>query len=289
MKLFYLTLFFLTSISLRAQDSRLISIQETVEFLASDDLQGRKTGTVYSEKALDFISMKMKKACGKKLKKEKFEIVLGGKDITNATNGYVFLNHKKDSTILISAHYDHLGMGGNLSKSPGKIEVHNGADDNASGVALVIDLVGNLQKEKNHRYNYLIVFFDAHELGLHGSSIFLTYPKHLEKFKTLAAHVNFDMVGRLSAEKPVLKITNSPSLDSSLEKIISIEIAKGAVEKLSELDTQKTYAAGVPCINVSTGIHADYHKPSDDSAYINFEGIQKISDEMLRLILALRI
>lgn len=287
MKYYVLSFILLISFTSTAQKSRLDFVRENIEFLASDELQGRKTGTIYSEMALSFIARQVKASCGKKLKKSKFEILFGGKDVINATNGYVFLNNKKDSTILISAHYDHIGMGGNLSKTPGKIEVHNGADDNASGVALVIDLMKRLQNEKKPKYNYLFVFFDAHEIGLHGSDIFLVDPIDSKQFKSLAMHINFDMVGRLSVDQPVLKITNSSDLDDFIEKTITLPVSKGPIEKLTELDTNKSFEKGIPCMNVSTGIHADYHKPTDDSAYINFEGIITISDEILQLILSL--
>lgn len=280
MKNAFFLLFLVLGIHTIGQSDRLSAIQETVEFLASDELRGRKTGTVYSEQSLDFISKKIKKACGKKLRKQKFEVILGTNAPINATNGYIFFNNKKDSTILISAHYDHIGMGGNLSKTPGKIEIHNGADDNASGVALLIDLASELLKIKVHKYNFMIVFFDAHEIGLFGSKIFMIDLVQDPKNKPIAYQINFDMVGRLNKEEPKIKVTCTPALQEIVDNTITLEHYYGESNMLLKLDTQYATEIGIPCINISTGIHADYHTPSDDAKYINYEGIVTISDQI---------
>lgn len=284
MKNYLIVLFILIGNQIHAQSTRVISIQESIEFLASDDLKGRKTGTKYSKQALDYIAKKVKREVHKKLIIQDFEILIGKNDAIDAANGYIYLNNKKDSTILIGAHYDHIGMGGELSKTPGAISVHNGADDNASGVALLIDLASQLKKNKNHQYNYLIVFYDAHEIGLHGSSLFFDFLKNEKKIKPIAYQFNFDMVGRLNQENPKIKVTCNHNLNCLIENTFTINYYLGEESQLSNLDTKEFYKNGIRCFNISTGIHADYHTPSDDVQYINFEGIEMISNQVLMLI-----
>lgn len=139
-----------------------------------------------------------------------------------------FVDRKSTKTILVGAHIDHLGLGGELSKSPGKNEVHPGADDNASGVAMLIEL-HNYFTEHNSTCNLLFVAYTGHELGLYGSE---HLSKHWKKgWKTLYRVYNFDMIGRMDTLQPkllyssnsdVILMNNSKSFQLTKEKFSTL-------------------------------------------------------------------
>jgi Iap family predicted aminopeptidase len=252
-----------------------------LQTLAHDSLQGRKAGSSYEKKSLDFISKELRSHGKIKLKRQSFYAPISENDSVQCSNGYFFINNKKDQTILISAHYDHIGMGGALSKAPGKIEVHNGADDNASGVTLVFELLNFLPKH----YNYLIVFYSAHEIGLYGSQAFQEI-SNKKKYRKIKAHINFDMVGRLDKTNPTLRLThNFP--DNKIFAYLPIKINYNPVEKLEQFDTRTNVRLGIPCVNISTGLHSDYHQPSDDAQYINYEGLKMLADYVIKFIVTI--
>ena len=255
------------------EDSKIL-----LQTLANDSLQGRKAGSVYEKKSLDFIGKELRVHGKIKLKKQSFYAPIGENDSIQCSNGYFFINNKKDQTIIISAHYDHIGMGGALSKAPGKIEVHNGADDNASGVTLVFELLNFLPDQ----YNYLIVFYSAHEIGLYGSQAFEEISKK-KKFKSVKAHINFDMVGRLDNASPTLRVTHNFDSNKVFE-IRPIKINYNPAEKLELFDTRTNTRSGISCINISTGLHSDYHQPTDDAQYINYDGIRIVAEYVVSLL-----
>lgn len=267
-------------LSIKAQDFSWTTedSKRLLQTLAHDSLQGRKAGSSFEEKSLEFISKELR-AHGKiKLKKQSFFARINENDSMQCNNGYFFINNKRDQTIIISAHYDHIGMGGALSKAPGKIEVHNGADDNASGVALIFELLNFLPKNNN----YLIVFYSAHEIGLHGSQGFQEI-SNKKKYKNIKAHINFDMVGRLDNTNPTLRLThNFP--DNKIFEYLPIKINYNPVEKLEQLDTRTNVRLGIRCVNVSTGLHSDYHQPSDDAQYINYDGLKIVANYVISFI-----
>jgi aminopeptidase-like protein len=129
-------------------------------------------------------------------------------------------------------------------------------------------------------------------LGLYGSAQFAQFvEKKKNKFKSIAAIVNFDMLGRFDNSTRMLKCMRSESLDSLL---ISLPAAKHGIElkiadasRLKSLDTKAFDAKGIPCLNFSTGSHDDYHKTSDDAKFINYHGLMKIHSFILELLLEL--
>jgi hypothetical protein len=249
-----------------------------LQTLAHDSLQGRKAGSLYEIKSLDFISKELR-AHGKiKLKRQSFYAPISANDSIPCSNGYFFINNKKDQTIIISAHYDHIGMGGALSKAPGKIEVHNGADDNASGVTLIFELLNFLPDQ----YNYLIVFYSAHEIGLYGSQAFQEISTK-KKFRQIKAHINLDMVGRLDNANPTLRVTHNLE-DSKIFEKLPVKINYNPIEKLEQFDTRTNARLGVSCINISTGLHSDYHQPTDDAQYINYDGLTTVAHCVISLL-----
>ena len=183
--------------------------------------------------------------------------------------------------ILLGAHYDHLGHGrggDSLARSDEVGQVHNGADDNASGVAAVLG-VGDRLADVERERGVILAFWSGEELGLLGSDDFVERPP--VPTEEIAAYINFDMVGRLREN-----IVNVQAVGSS-------SIWTGLVEELNEpvgltlsfvsdpylpTDVRSLNDADVPSLNFFTGSHEEYHRPTDDADTINYEGIAKIVD-----------
>ncbi|PXY42824.1 hypothetical protein DMB65_02065 [Flavobacterium cheongpyeongense] len=263
--------------------------KEVVYTLADDSLKGRYTGTLEEKKSLNYIELKMKSLSNKiKFERQTFDIKL--KDTTIiSNNGFVFVNNHSSKTIVISSHYDHIGLGGVLSTKFISNQIHNGADDNASGVAMTIGLASELIKLKKPNVNYLFVFYSGHEIGLYGSDAFGYFvKKNTEHFKNIACVINFDMIGRLDPDLKILKCMHSKSADIILNTVqiedFGLKLNFGKEEQLKKLDTFFFYNQGVPCLNFTTGIHLDYHTPTDDAIYINFDGMVQIKKYLLQII-----
>ena len=213
------------------------------------------------------------------------------KDKLESLNVIGFIDNKSSNTVVIGAHFDHLGYGNSSSLSSTK-EIHNGADDNASGVALMIDLAkklspyGPYSNELNEN-NYLFIAFGAEELGLLGSNYFNKYPTlELESINYM---FNFDMVGRLNEENSlaVYGTGTSPIFKQTIKsnntffKFTENESGQGPSDHTS------FYLNDIPVLHFFTGQHSDYHKPGDDYHLINYDGLNKISKYILDLILDL--
>lgn len=270
------------------QDSIAVKqLSSIVYALADDSMKGRSSGSVEEQKAFNFISSEFKLMTGEKLKTHAFSFSMDSLDF-HSKNAYYFVNNHAKTTIVLSAHYDHIGLGGKLSKSFTSSEIHNGADDNASGVALLLSLSNDLIRFKSQNVNYLIVFYSGHEVGLFGSQAFYNYTLKRKKFRKLTMVINFDMVGRLDPTSKKIKCMCSQELEPyllSLQDIqTSIKLNITEEEKLHFLDTKWYTEAGIPCINFTTGMHNDYHKTSDDANYVNYEGLNDLRKFMIDLL-----
>lgn len=255
-------------------------MQGAVRYLASDSLEGRASGSKGESLAADFIaaSFSANKRC--KVIRQPFIITIDSISL-NSQNILCFVNNGATNTVLIMAHYDHLGWGGPLSKSKGIVAVHNGADDNASGVALMLNLARTLSHSKS-KCNYLFVAYSGHELGLFGSRYF---SEHIpSKFKQIAFTLNLDMVGRMDADCSLyFDCTPGQEINAEDSTIanIGLKIEKSTSERLLILDSKWFALKNIPGITLTTGLHADYHKISDDFEYINFIGMLKIEKFIL--------
>jgi aminopeptidase YwaD len=189
-------------------------------------------------------------------------------------------------TIVIGAHYDHVGWGEENSRYRGATPaVHNGADDNASGVAAMLQVAHVLRQKPLAKYNVLYVAFSGEELGLLGSSAFVEHPElqHLN----LRAMLNMDMVGRLEKETKGLVINGvgtSPVFTSITDTLrlygISVKTTESGV---GPSDHASFYHKGIPAVHFFTGTHADYHMPSDDIGTLNLQGILEVSDYVAQM------
>lgn len=185
-----------------------------------------------------------------------------------------YLNNGAANTIIIGAHYDHLGRGeDHNSLWTGNPEIHNGADDNASGTASVIELAKMLQKSKLKKHNYLFICFSGEELGLYGSKYFTEHPTI--DLNTVDYMINSDMIGRLNDTTHALTVGGfgtSPSWGKIVEeksKYFKIHLDSSGI---GPSDHTSFYLKNIPVLFFFTGTHKDYHKPTDDIEKINFIG-----------------
>jgi hypothetical protein len=198
----------------------------------------------------------------------------------------------KDSYVIIGAHYDHLGLGGQGSGSRfmDSTAIHNGADDNASGTAGVIELAGKLSANRESlKRSILFVAFDAEEQGLLGSKYFVNNP--LVDLGNTKAMLNFDMIGRLN------KDTRGVAIGGTGTSLESEDLLWDANEQNLDLgfspegygpsDHAAFYAESIPVFFFSTGVHEDYHTPADDWQLINFEGEADVLEMIYNLVVDL--
>ena len=183
--------------------------------------------------------------------------------------------------VAIGAHFDHLGHGeaGNtLASKEDAGKIHAGADDNASGSAAVLAIASTLSKQPRKR-NVLVGFWSGEELGLLGSAAFSAAPP--VPLDTIAAYLNFDMVGRMQDNKLTVQATGtSPAWGKIIEQA---NVAAGFDLAVQEDPYQPTdvatfNAASIPSLSFFTGTHADYHKPSDTPDKIDYEDLDRVVD-----------
>jgi hypothetical protein len=188
-----------------------------------------------------------------------------------------------DETVVVGAHYDHLGHGGRGSGSLAFLstDIHNGADDNASGTSMVIELARRLaQRPDPLPRRVVFVAFSGEERGLLGSKHYVEHPPLPLASTVLMA--NFDMVGRLNGknELTLYGTGTTPGLDALVESLG--RSAGFTVKKIAEghgpSDQESFYLKNIPVLFAFTGNHRDYHRPSDDTERINFEGMARIAD-----------
>ncbi|HNW90871.1 MAG TPA: DUF4910 domain-containing protein [Bacteroidales bacterium] len=256
-----------------------------VEALASDSMGGRKPGTKYDLKAADFIAgqfhyLKIKPLHGKNYFQE-FDYTYDS-SLYKTRNVIAVINNRSLENVIIGAHYDHLGFGGKRSRSYGKHEVHNGADDNASGVALMLGLAHQLKKKNSKKYNYIFVAFSGHEDGLYGSTYFVK--SNIVDSNSVRLLINLDMVGRADIKNPTLFITSNDSLLQA--KALDINVPP-LIIKSKELplgDHSAFEKFHIPVLFFTTGTHEDYHKITDDAQYINFSGMKDILKALITFL-----
>lgn len=263
-------------------------LKSNLSFLASDDLKGRLAGSEGEKKAAEYISKNFKKL-GLKTELQPFEysVKLNPHDENSSTpskgtNIIGYLDNKAPKTIIIGAHYDHLGLNehhhSTLMNSDGQI--HNGADDNASGVTAVMELARMFSQNKTQeKVNYVFALFSAEEDGLIGSKKLAEEVK--TKFPNVVAMINLDMVGRLNQDKVlnVGGIGSSPIFKELIEKYKPAGYNLALDESgTGPSDHTSFYLKDIPVLFFFTGTHEDYHKPSDDSEKINFEGVKTITN-----------
>ncbi|OIQ36161.1 MAG: peptidase M28 [Bacteroidetes bacterium MedPE-SWsnd-G1] len=277
-------------------------IQEDVLFLADDKLEGRQTGSEGEQIAADYIVERFKKigldpkgtegyfqAFTFKPKKDphsqasfsekKSDSTITGKNVI----GYI--DNGAENTIIIGAHYDHLGFGEDGgSLHAGEKAIHNGADDNASGVSVMMNLAAKLKNSDSKGNNYLFMAFSGEEMGLLGSNYFVKNGT-IDISKTNYM-INMDMVGRMKQDS-TLAIYGTGTSPLWGQTIHSLNSNFKIVEEKSGVgpsDHTSFYLNDIPVLHFFTGQHENYHKPSDDAELLNYEGMYAISDYIFSII-----
>ncbi|HPF90695.1 MAG TPA: M28 family peptidase [Flavobacteriales bacterium] len=201
-----------------------------------------------------------------------------------AYNVVGLLDKGKDNVVVIGAHLDHLGWGAEGSLHRGEKAIHNGADDNASGVAVMLALAADLaEMDQANANDYLFIAFSGEEKGLYGSNHWTKHPTL--PISTLNYMINLDMVGRLdSTTIGVNGVGTSPAWAEVDHIHIGGLKAKTTTSGVGPSDHTSFYLQGVPAIHFFTGTHADYHKPSDDIEKLNFDGMLKVTRYIESLI-----
>lgn len=246
----------------------LLGTDKTIEVLEAQIIESKKPSSFIINKTLAGAS----ELIYKKVNSQNVVLWLEGTD-----------EKLKEEFILFGAHYDHLGMGGpnSGSRTVTEIGIHHGADDNASGVASLIEIAEKLAANKaSLKRSVLIMAFGAEEIGLLGSKFFTSNPLvELDKIKEM---VNIDMVGRLKSTKDLLiggsgTAVESETLLDSLGKPYDL-VLSFSPNGFGPSDHAAFYAENKPVFFFSTGAHDDYHTPRDIIDSINFTGLITLSD-----------
>lgn len=276
-------------------------LKKHVEYLASDKLKGRGTGTEEETKAAKYIAKQFKKIglerkgdggtyfhqFGFRKSSDPHGGIADDAPQINSRNVAAYLDNGAPYTIVIGAHYDHLGLGHdrNSLEANAQGQIHNGADDNASGTAGVIELARYFTKngvKENH--NFLFLCFSGEELGLVGSKKFTENPTvDLSKVNFM---INMDMIGRLNDEKRIMVggVGTAPDfvpVATGLKGDLNVKLDSAGI---GPSDHTSFYLKNIPVLFFFTGQHTDYHKPSDDAHKVNFSGQRQVLDYAVRII-----
>lgn len=182
-----------------------------------------------------------------------------------------------DELIIVGGHFDHLGHGGEGSlHGDSRPAIHNGADDNASGTAGVMALARHFAETRSNRRTLIFMAFNGEEEGLLGSAALMENPPF--SADKVAAMINLDMIGRLSGDSLIVQGTGtSPAWDALLDKINTPGLTMSRVKDgYGPSDHSSFYVKNVPVLFFFTGLHSDYHRPSDDWNLVNYSGMEKV-------------
>jgi len=270
-------------------------LSEYVYILASDTMEGREAGTPGGERAAKWISETYKNLglynCDTCVFSQRVGLIKANGDSAYSDNLYGYLlSESAKKWVVVCAHYDHIGKGGKYSRSPLQKQTHNGADDNASGVAVMLEIAYRLSQTENTAYNFLFAAFTGHETGLYGSRYFVDNPPIcIENVKCL---INIDMVGRLDEETNKLVVCTSSANDNVMwSPVDSLSINSGfdiVKRELPQGDHSPFLLHNICSLFISTGIHDDYHTVNDKPCYINFKGMADVSLFLGKILISLK-
>jgi aminopeptidase YwaD len=299
-KFFSILILFLFLLSSCGQNKE-VTVEELgdhIKYLASDQLKGRETGSVGDSLAAEYIRSQLASCDFVPLSGDGFQrfIFTAAKGVdtlgeiireTGKTRNVVMMlpgedDSLKNEFVIIGAHFDHLGMGGTGSSSmrPDSAGVHHGADDNASGVGMMMEIAEKFALSKgSHPRTIICVAFTGEEKGLLGSKYFTDNPGiDLSKVNAM---INLDMLGRLQ-ESNILQVNgvgtsaDLKDLVNSLNDSSSIKLAFSEAG-FGPSDHASFYIKNIPVLFFTTGAHSDYHTPSDTYDRINYMGMEKVS------------
>ena len=268
-------------------------VQTDVKVLAADELGGRLTGTAGADSAAAYVARRFAQVGLQPAPGGWFQAFTVSKDapaVQHANLGD--LNGKnvigilpgrdpvlRNETVIVGAHYDHLGLGGFGALDPDSTgRVHNGADDNASGTAALFAIATRLKAARPAR-TVVFIAFSGEELGLLGSDYYVKHP--IYPLTATQAMINLDMVGRLKNDKLIVygtgTATEIPALLDSLNWYAKFDL-RPQPEGYGPSDQTSFYAAKIPVLHFFTDLHGDYHRASDDWDKINAPGLVRVAD-----------
>ena len=269
-------------------------LQRHVEYLADPALRGRKAGSEDEKKASAYIYKEMEKGGVTMLTNEAGQIfaVLGDKDtlwsqnIVGIVEGYD--RNLKNEYIIVGAHYDHLGT--NILNNNGKeeLQVYRGADDNASGVAVLTELAKQVASQSFFfRRSVVFVAFGAEEIGMTGSWFFLN--KGFKDADNIAFMINIDMVGRSGKGNEFVAYTLVPnpemnSIFTGLTKYNFTAAPKVSGESYFPSDHIPFYEKKIPTVLFTTGLHRDYHSARDIPEHLNYNEMANIGEYLFHFV-----
>ena len=259
-----------------AQSQQRENLKKDVYYLSSDALEGREVGSIGNSLAREYIceqldSLKIEHYI------QDFSANLGKNIVAEIRAEKPLYNSEY---IVIGAHYDHLGIKND--------KIYNGADDNASGSAVLIQLARllNANKDKINRH-IILIWFDAEEIGLVGSDHFAYNPMFVDKLSDIKLMINLDMVGWY--KNGALEIANIAMVNGwkdifeSTKTNLKIKTSKYEKSLFTDSDYSSFARKDVPAITMTTGLDSPYHKPEDDADLIDYEGMDKICDFVFNL------
>jgi hypothetical protein len=284
-------------------------VRERIAILASDSLEGRRTGSPGAEKAARYIAGEFRRIGGLEPQKpfrDKLDPYLWAFEFsehaldsskhekTHGVNviGYLIGSDDRlnDQSVVVGAHYDHLGWGGPFALDSVHA-IHYGADDNASGVAGLLEIAEHLAAQK-HRPKRSIVFiaFSGEEEGLFGSAAYTEHPTlNDSNLKDIQAMLNMDMIGRMTDSTLIVQgIGTSPAFRSLVDSLNPGNLKLRYFQTgTGPSDHAKFYAKNIPVLFFFTGFHPDYHKATDTKEKINTEGEAKVAKYVESILLDL--
>ena len=218
----------------------------------------------------------------------KIKIDIGNK-VRTGHNVIGYIDNGAVNTIIIGAHYDHLGFGEDHNSlfTGTTPAIHNGADDNASGTSAMIEVSKLIKAANLKKYNYLFIAFSGEELGLYGSKYFTEHSTI--NLSTANYMINLDMVGRLNDSTRGLNIGGygtSPTWGEMLNVKDNYFAIKFDSSGTGPSDHTSFYRKDIPVLFLFTGVHSDYHKPSDDADKINYTGQLKVVNYIYDIVVA---
>jgi len=279
-----------------------ITALDDIRYLSDDALAGRLTGTPGADSAAAYLARRFGQVGLQPAKGGWFQSFTVAKQAPVAQHAHVggligknvigLLPGRdpvlRNETVIVGAHYDHLGLGGFGSLDPDSTgSVHNGADDNASGSAMLIQVARHLAQSPPAR-TVIFIAFSGEELGLLGSSYYVRQP--IYPLSSTIAMINLDMVGRLRDKRLIVYGVRTakefPALLDSLNWHAGFDL-KARGDGYGPSDQSSFYAAGRPVLHIFTDLHEDYHRATDDWQKIDPEGFRQVADFTTGLVTAL--
>ncbi len=275
---------------------------DDIKFLSDDRLAGRMTGAPGADTAAAYLARRFEQvglqpaaggwyqtftiARGAPVAQRARVVGAKGRNVIGILPGHDPV--RRNEAVIVGAHYDHLGLGGFGSLDPDSTgKVHNGADDNASGSAMLIQIAARLAAAPPAR-TVIFIAFSGEELGLLGSSHYVQEP--IYSLSTTEAMINLDMVGRLRQNHLIVYGSQTakefPALLDSLNWHAGFDLtAQG--DGYGPSDQSPFYAAGKPVLHIFTDLHEDYHRTTDDWQKINLDGFKRVTDFAIGVVTAI--